>query len=87
MPDEECFYRSVKDGKTSENGENGEKLDGHVSDEEYLMCKKNLEIIWHEKYGWLSRSLFEKRCFVISWCFWKVYWNVYEVDPWPLSLF
>ena len=45
------FLQIVKDGKTSENGENGEKLDGHVSDEEYLMCKKNLEIIWHEKYG------------------------------------
>ena len=37
LPGKECFYRSVKDGKT---GENGEKLDGHISDEEYLTCKK-----------------------------------------------
>ena len=37
LPDKECFYRSVKDGKT---GENGEKLDGHISDEEYLTRKK-----------------------------------------------
>ena len=28
---------SVKDGTT---GDNGEKLDGHISDEDYLMCKK-----------------------------------------------
>ena len=33
LPDKECFYRSVKDG------ENGEKLDGNISDEEYLTCK------------------------------------------------
>ena len=33
LPDKECFYRSVKDGKT---GENGKKLDSHISDEEYL---------------------------------------------------
>ena len=31
---------SVKDGTT---GDNGEKLDGHISDEDYLMCKK----IWN----------------------------------------
>ena len=31
---------SVKDGTT---GDNGEKLDGHISDKDYLMCKK----IWN----------------------------------------
>ena len=41
MPDRECFYSSVKDGTT---GDNGEKLDGHISDEDYLTCKK----IWNE---------------------------------------
>ena len=41
LPDEECFYNSVKDRTT---GENGKKLDGHISDEDYLMCKK----IWNE---------------------------------------
>ena len=35
--DKECFYRSVKDGKTDENGE---KLDGQIGGEEYLTCKK-----------------------------------------------
>ena len=37
----ECFYSSVKDETT---GDNGEKLDGHISHEDYLTCKK----IWNE---------------------------------------
>ena len=41
MPDKKCFYRSVKDGTTNDNGE---KLDGHISDEEYLTCIK----IWEK---------------------------------------
>ena len=41
IPDTKCFYRSLKDGTT---GDNGEKLGGHVSDEEYLTCIK----IWNK---------------------------------------
>ena len=37
LRDKEYFYRSVKHGITDENGG---KLDGHISDEEYLTCKK-----------------------------------------------
>ena len=37
----ECFYSSVKDRIT---GNNGDKLDGQISDEDYLTCKK----IWNE---------------------------------------
>ena len=37
LPDEQCFYSSLKDGTTSDSGE---KLDGHISDKDYLMCKK-----------------------------------------------
>ena len=37
LSDRECFYSSVKDGTTDDNGK---KLDGHISNEEYLMCKK-----------------------------------------------
>ena len=33
LPDKKCFYSSVKDGTTDDNGE---KLDGHLSDEDYL---------------------------------------------------
>ena len=41
LPDKECFYSSVKDKVT---GDNSEKLDGHISDEDYLSSKK----IWNE---------------------------------------
>ena len=37
LPDKECFYSSVKDKTT---GNNGKKLDVHISDENYLMYKK-----------------------------------------------
>ena len=41
LPNNKSFYWSVKDGKT---GENCKQLDGHISEEEYLTCKK----IWIE---------------------------------------
>ena len=36
-----CFYSSVNDGTTDENGE---KLDGDISDKNYLTCKN----IWNK---------------------------------------
>ena len=36
LSDKECLDRSVKDGTTDDNGK---KLDGHINDEDYLMCK------------------------------------------------
>ena len=41
LPEKECFYRSVKDKIT---GDDGKKLDGHISNEDYLTCHK----IWNE---------------------------------------
>ena len=41
LPDKKCFYSSVKDGTIDDNSE---KLDDHISDENYLTCKKN----WNE---------------------------------------
>ena len=48
------FYRSLKDGATNDKGE---KLDGHITDEEYLTCIKiwnrvNMKNIvdYHEHY-------------------------------------
>ena len=35
--DKKCFYSSLKDGTINDNGN---KLDGHISDEDYLTCKK-----------------------------------------------
>ena len=37
LPDNKCFYSSVKGVTTDDNGE---KLDGHISDEDYLTCNK-----------------------------------------------
>ena len=34
------FYKSVKNGTT---GDNGKKLDGHISGEDHLTCKKKLQ--------------------------------------------
>ena len=41
LPDNKCFYSSVKDGATNNNSK---KLDGHISDKDYLTCKK----IWNK---------------------------------------
>ena len=41
LPDRESFYSSVKDRT---DGENGEKLDGHISDEDFLTGNK----MWNE---------------------------------------
>ena len=41
LSDKECFYSSLKDGTTDDNGE---KLDGHISDEDYLTCSE----IWNK---------------------------------------
>ena len=41
LPEKKCFYSSVKDETT---GDNGEQLDGHINDEYYLMFKK----IWNK---------------------------------------
>ena len=41
LSDKKYFYRSEKDLPT---GDNGEKLDGYISDEDYLTCKK----IWNK---------------------------------------
>ena len=48
MPDNECFYRSTKKGTTDDNGE---KLDGHINDGEYLMCKKIWEVFDMKNMG------------------------------------
>ena len=37
LPNKEYFFSSTKKEKI---GDNGEKLDCHINDEEYLMCKK-----------------------------------------------
>ena len=41
MSHKKCFYSSVNDGTTDENGE---KLDGDINDKNYLTCKN----IWNK---------------------------------------
>ena len=46
--------------------------------------QRNLGKIWHEKYGWLSRSLFKKRCFLLADVFEKFIdtcLNFHGLDP------
>ena len=44
MPDEKCFNRSVKDEKTDDNGE---QLDGHISNKDCLKWKTiGMNLTW-----------------------------------------
>ena len=81
LPDKECFYSSIKDGTTGDNGEN---LDGHISNEDYFTCKKNWNEFnmknmrdYHDHYlktdVLLSADVFEK--FIDTWL------KFYRLDP------
>ena len=63
LPDRKCFYSSVKNRTT---GDNGEKLDSHISSEDYLMCNK----IWNDfsmkNMGDYHDHYLKKKCFPIS---------------------
>ena len=86
LPDKKCFYSSVKNGVTGDNSEKLHKLKlhGHISDEDYLTCKK----FWNEfitrnmgdyqdqylkKYFLLLADVFEK---FIHTCL-----KFYKLDP------
>ena len=43
-----CFYRSLKNRT---NGDDGKKLDGHISHEEYLTCEKIWDVFDMENMG------------------------------------
>ena len=80
-----CFHSSLKDGTTSDNGK---KLDDHISDEDYLTCKKHWNEFKIKNMGDYHDHYLKKRCFVIGWCFWKVYWYVVKfLQPRSISLF
>ena len=64
LPDKKCFYSSVKGGTTDDNGE---KLDRHISDEEYLRCIKILEKFDMKYMGDYHDNYLKKD--VISRCF------------------
>ena len=83
--DKKCFHRSLKDGTA---GDNGKKLDGHISNEEYLTCTKiwnkfNMKNMgdYHDHYltkdVLLLADVFEK--------FIDICLNFYKLDPYHYS--
>ena len=48
LPDKERFSSSKKDGTT---GDNGGKLDGHISDEDFLTCEKMWNVFGLKNMG------------------------------------
>ena len=48
LPDQKCFYRSLKNVRTVDNGK---KLDGHMSDEDYLAYKKIWDVFGMKNMG------------------------------------
>ena len=48
LPDRKCFYSSVRNGTT---GDDGNKLDGHISNEDYLTCKKIWDVFGMKNMG------------------------------------
>ena len=59
MPDKKCFYSSVKDGTT---GDNGEKLHGHIND-------KDVDNIW--RWAKFETNLTWKIWVIITTNIWK----------------
>ena len=81
LPDKECFYSSVKDGTT---GDNGEKLDGHVSNEEYLTCKTILNEFNMKNMGEYHNHYLKKDVLLLTDVFEKfidMCLKFYKLDP------
>ena len=73
MPAKKYFYRSLKNGTT---GDDGKKLDGHISHEEYLTCEKIWDVFDMKNMGNYHDHYLKKD----GSCFWKILW------AWSLSL-
>ena len=81
LSDKECFYGSVKDGTTDGNGE---KLDGHINDEEYLTCKKIWETFDMKNMGDYHDHFLKKGVLLLADVFEKFIatcLNFYGLDP------
>ena len=76
FPDRECFCSSINDRTT---GNNGEKLKAHLNDEDYLTCNNILNEFKMKYMGDYHDHYLKKRCFAISWRFWKVYWHMLKI--------
>ena len=48
LPDKKCFFSSTKKGKI---GDDGKKLDGHITHGEYLTCEKIWDVFDMKNMG------------------------------------
>ena len=73
MLNRECFYSSVKNGTA---GDDGKKLDGHISDEDSLTCKK----IWKE-FGMKNMGDYHDRYLIVFEKFIDTSLEFYRLHP------
>ena len=81
FPDRECFYSFVKDEPT---GDNSKKLGVHVSDEDYLTCKKMLNEFNMKNMGDYHDNYLKKDVLLLANVFEKfidTYLKFYKPDP------
>ena len=81
FPDKECFYSSVKYGTT---GDNGEKLDGHINNEDYLTCNKIQIELNMKNMGDYHGHYLKKDVLLLADIFEKfigTFLNFYKLDP------
>ena len=75
LPARKYFYSSTKDGRI---GDDGKISNGHISVKDYLICEKTWDKFEMEYMSDYHNHYLKKRCIVISWCFWRVYWHMFE---------
>ena len=81
LSNKECFFSSTEKGKI---GDNGEKLDGHINDEEYLTCKKKLGEFDMKNMGDYHNHYFKKNVSLLADVFEKFIdtcLKFYRLDP------
>ena len=82
LSDKECLDRSVKDGTTDDNGK---KLDGHINDEDYLMCKTICNEFNMKNMGDYHNHYLKKDVLLLADVFEKFIGTClkfYNLDPW-----
>ena len=70
LPTRKYFYSSTIDGNI---GDDAKISDDHINVKDYLTCEK----IWDKSK--MKNMGDYHRCFAMSWCFWKVYWHMFEI--------
>ena len=81
LPNKKCIYRSMKDGTA---GDNGEKLNDHVSDKEYLTCIKIWNKFKMKNMGHYHHHYLKKVVLLLAHVFEKfidTFLKFYKLDP------